>query len=400
MDRNEFLYHLQNEPIINSHSHHLRDEEHHALTMGGVFRNSYVNWCGVSVPAGGSKGEISAWLDAVSNRGYFVWLEKALMEIYGIKERLSAASWGVYDEAISSANQDKDWHIRLLREKCRYEAVILDTYWSPGEDNGHPELFRPAYRFNSFFYGYDQTAKDHNGDNIQVMRRCNITDIDEYTEFLKQVMREQKQKGCVTFKCALAYDRALDFGEAVKERAQCAMRGNADADDIKSFQDYVFDVVCVTAAQLKMPVQIHTGLGLMNGTNAMRLQPLIARHPDTVFWLMHGSYPWTDDIAGLTHAYSNVWADLCWLPLISYAASRRLIAELIDVCGAGRVVWGCDTWTSEESCGAKLAFLDVLSRVLCERVEAGLMDADDARRYAKAVMHDNAEGIISGIKLI
>ena len=75
------------------------------------------------------------------------------------------------------------------------------------------------------------------------------------------------------------------------------------------------------------------------------------------------------DIAGLAHVYSNVWADLCWLPLISPTAAHRLMHELIDVCNTDRVVWGCDTWTSEESYGARLAFLEVLSQVLYERVE-------------------------------
>ena len=127
----------------------------------------------------------------------------------------------------------------------------------------------------------------------------------------------------------------------------------------------------------------------MIDSNAMQLQPLIARNPRTTFLLMHGSYPWTDDIAGLTHVYTNVWADLCWLPIISPAAAHRLMHELIDVCDADRVIWGCDTWTSEESYGARMAFLDGLSRVLSERMDAGLMREQDALRYARAILHDN-----------
>lgn len=117
---------------------------------------------------------------------------------------------------------------------------------------------------------------------------------------------------------------------------------------------------------------------------------LIAANPSTTFWLMHGSYPWTADIAGLAHLYSNVWADLCWLPLISPTAAHRLINELIDVCNSDRVVWGCDTWTGEESYGARMAFIEVLCKVLHERVEAKLMYESDAIRYAKAVLYDNA----------
>ncbi|HEY9061413.1 MAG TPA: amidohydrolase family protein [Pseudobacteroides sp.] len=390
MDRNEFTCYLQSQPIVNSHSHHLPDKDQYSLALEAVLRNSYVNWCGTPIPSANSKEDIATWLDAVRTRSYFVWLEKAIMDLYGIEEHLDVESWITYDKAIRCSHQNKDWHIRLLREKCAYKAIVLDTFWSPGEDNGHPDLFKPAYRINSFFYGYNQTAKDHNGNNIQVMYNRDITDIDEYTDFIYQVIRDKKQAESVALKCALAYDRTLAFGETGKEQAQRAMVKDADAVDIKYFQDYVFDCVCKTAAELNIPIQIHTGLGLMTGSNAMQLQPLIARNPRTAFLLMHGSYPWISDITGLAHAYSNVWADLCWLPLISPAAAHRLLHELIDVCDANRVIWGCDTWTSEESYGARLAFLNVLSRVLCERVEAGLMREHDARRYAKAIMHDNA----------
>ena len=67
--------------------------------------------------------------------------------------------------------------------------------------------------------------------------------------------------------------------------AQKAMIDDPDEGDIRVFQNYVFDKICEIAAELSMPVQIHTGLGLMTGSNAMQLQPLIARNPNTTFGL-------------------------------------------------------------------------------------------------------------------
>lgn len=396
MDRSELLSWIEEQPIINSHSHHLPDHFHHNLTLENILRNSYVDWCGVPVPSLDSEAEVSAWLNAVRTRSYFVWLEKALMELYRIDEPLHSGNIETYDEAIRKGHQDKDWHLRVLRENCQYDTIILDTYWSPGEDNGHRGLFKPAYRINSFFYGYNLSAKDHNGHNIQVLYNRYITDIDKYVRFIEEVLVEQKTADCVVLKCALAYDRGLDFGRTAKAEAQRAL-GNDDPTeaDVLLFQDYVFDHVCRIAAELELPIQIHTGLGLMKRSSAMQLQPLIDRHPHTTFLLMHGSYPWTSDIAGLCHVYPNVWADLCWLPLISPTAAHRLLHELIEVCDADRIIWGCDTWNSEESYGARLAFLDVLSRVLTERVVAGLMTYGDALRLAKWILHDNAARLLS-----
>ena len=390
MNQTELLERLKSEPIINAHSHHLPDKEQEALTLQAVLRNSYVHWCGTPMPDTDNREMIKAWLSQVRFRGYFIWLEKALMALYEIDDPLDENSWATYDSAIRAAHRDPNWHLRILREKCKYEGILLDAYWTPGSDNGHPELFTPAYRVNSFLYGYNHAARDHNGNNIQISRKQDISDIDAYMAFISQDILKQKRAGCAALKCAAAYDRGLDFMEATKQQAQRAMTKNPDALSIRHFQDYVFDGVCACAAEIKLPVQIHTGLGLMVKSDAMRLQPLIARHPNTAFVLMHGSYPWTGDIAGLLNTYPNVWADLCWLPLISAAAALRLIHELIDTGDTNRMVWGCDTWTGEESFGARLAFLHVLSRALSERAEDGLMREKDMMIYARAVMRDNA----------
>ncbi|HZJ58583.1 MAG TPA: amidohydrolase family protein [Clostridia bacterium] len=397
MNKEKFLSCIQNEPIINSHSHHLQDVDHRGLNLQNVLRSSYVNWCHKPVPDGNSKDETALWLNSVRNRSYFIWIEKAMMDLYGIDEHLDADTWYIFDGAIRKAHSGGAWHLSILRDQCNYRAIFLDTFWKPGDDNNHPDLFKPAYRVNSLFYGYNRTARDHNENNFQLLEDRSITDIDEYIKLIGDVIHRKREAGCTVIKCALAYDRSLGFGDGTKENAQRAMNENPDEDDIRAFQNYVFDRICEIAAELSMPVQIHTGLGLMAGSNAMQLQPLISRNPNTIFWLMHGSYPWTSDIAGLAHVYPNVWADLCWLPLISPTAAHRLMHELIDVCNADRVVWGCDTWTGEESYGARLAFLEILSQVLCERVDMGRMREGDAQRYARAVMYDNAAGILGDI---
>lgn len=395
MDKQSFRAYLEEQPVISSHCHHLQAGEHQGMGLAGLLRQSYVNWCGVPVPDGDDPEAVENWLDAVGTRSYFVWLEKALMDIYGISERISAGTWGAYDRAIRQAHQDPDWHMRLLRDKCRYEAVMMDAYWAPGDDHGRPELFKPVYRVNSMFYGYNQSARDHNGHNFQLLEGTSITDIDEYLKQIERVLRDRKQAGCVAFKCALAYDRGLNFGPGNRAQAQNAMGENPQEEDILAFQNLVMDKICQVAEALNIPIQMHTGLGLMQDSRAIMLQPLIARYPEVTFVLMHGSYPWIADIPGLCHVYPNVWADLCWLPLISAAAAARMLDELIDVCNADRIVWGCDAWTGEESYAARLAFLDVLTRVLTGRVQAGLMGEGDAKRFARMLLHDNARMLVN-----
>jgi len=386
---------LWKEPLVSTHSHHLPEEEHQKLTLPGLLHQSYLNWCGGKVPDNGTPEEVNAWLKAVKNRSYFIWLEKALQQIYGIEKPLNAESWQEYDAAIRRAHMDAGHHLSLLTETCGYEAIFVDTYWNPGSDHGHPELFCPAYRVDRMFYGYNRKATDHNGNNLQVFLGIDTTDLDEYLDAMKKELRRVKQSGASVLKCAQAYDRSLIFGKPDKEKAALAMCEAPTEEAIRSFQNVVIHTVCEAAAELDIPVQIHTGLGKMEDSRAIGLQPLIAAHPDTTFLLMHASYPWTADIAGLVHAYPNVWADICWLPILSTTAAKRFLQELLDVCDGDRLVWGCDTWTSEESLGAKMAFIEVLSSVLCERAADGMMKEEDILSTARAIMFENARTILA-----
>lgn len=393
MNQEELLYNLRHEKIISSHSHHLPDGDHHTLNLQGVLEHSYVSWCTPSIPDGSNRAEVEAWLNVVRTRGYFVSLEKALMEIYAIPKRLSFDNWGLFDRSIREAHADPDWHLKLLK-KCRYETILLDAFWKPGDDNGHSDVFRPVFRVNSFFFGYNRETSDHNGNNAQVIYNLNTRDLDEYLAFLDAELERRHAAGAPLIKCALAYDRSLCFGRAAKDQARKAMLDNPSADDIAAFQNYLFHHICERSAALNMPMQIHTGLGLMDNSRAMSLQSAIAGHPDTRFILMHGSYPWMADIAGLTHVFPNVWADLCWLPLISTAATHRLLHELFDVCNGDRIIWGCDTWTSEESYGARRAFLKVLAQVMTERMKMNLMDEADAVRLSRYILRDNLKSLL------
>lgn len=58
----------------------------------------------------------------------------------------------------------------------------------------------------------------------------------------------------------------------------------------------------------------------------------------------HSYCNWMDDLLGLLHSYSNVYADLCWLPLISTSAAKRFLREALEIGGSiassGAVIHG------------------------------------------------------------
>ncbi len=369
--------------VVNTHSHYQVPDG--PRTLDGLFMNSYVKW--LNVPLGNTQAERAEFLEVVRHNTYFLWLERSLQRLYGFSEKLTAKNWDAWSEAITQTGlSDK----AILREICGYQAVILDAYWDPGADHGK-KLFTPTFRINSFLCGHSETAQDHNGNNALKLYGETPETFDEYLVFMRRIVKEKKAAGCVAIKCASAYDRSLDFQKVTKARAQKAYRAKgASKSDIKAFQDYVFFELCQIAAEENLPFQMHTGLGLIDRTNALVLREAIAENPGTRFMLFHGGYPWMDDIAAMAHFFPNVYVDLCWLPLISTGAAERFLHEMLDVTTADKLMWGCDTWTPQESYGALLAMREVTCRVLVKRIERGETDLEDAKALIGRILYRNA----------
>ena len=55
----------------------------------------------------------------------------------------------------------------VLKNKCKYQSVVVDTYWNPGSDNGRPELFTPAFRLDLFFLDYQKGLRNHDGVSLE-----------------------------------------------------------------------------------------------------------------------------------------------------------------------------------------------------------------------------------------
>lgn len=380
-------------PIVSTHEHHLPFPPAEQGSLEFLFTRGYVGWCGVDF---GRKSSRKRFLDLISGNSYFVWYEKALEDLFGFGGEITQRNWDSISEKVAAVLSEQEFHEKVVRDKCRYQRVILDAYWEPGSDNGRPDLYAPAFRINSFLFGNHAESGDHNGNNAQTLYgKCET--FDDYLDMIDRVIGEKKAAGCVCLKSALAYDRALDF-KPQSERAAARVFGmppkNVAPDELKAFGNYVFDHICSLAAKHDLPVQNHTGLGRLGGSNSMNLIPMIEKHPDTKFVLFHGGYPWTEEIAALTHNYPNVYADLCWLPSISPSAACRLLHSLIEAArDSSRITWGGDSWLVTESYAQSLGAKFVVKKVLSEKVAEGYLTESRAKRLAERILSVNAQEI-------
>ncbi len=374
---------------INTHSHHREDEFFAGFNLDKILRSSYVDWCQEEFDD--TRESRARYLKRVQYKSFFRELQRALMEIYGFQNELSAESWDEYNDVIAKKHEDATWQIDILKNICHYEKIILDAYWNPGHDDGHPELFATTFRIDPLFFGYDKDVFDHDGNNAYTLYGETGKDIDGYMEFVYNLIKSKISEGSVCIKNAIAYDRNIAYKPVKKaEASRVFQKKDYSTEDVANFQDYFFDGVCKIAAELHVPIQCHTGMGMLENTRAINMLNIIRENPGTVFSLMHGSFPWCSDILAYLDMYPNVYSDIVWLPSLSPKTAEYMLHQLIEVGTSNRIVWGCDTWNSEESYAAKLTMADVLARVLDEKIEREYFGLDDAHDIIKNIMHGNA----------
>ena len=387
--------HIGRMPVISTHEHHLRDSDQNELTLEGIFEHSYVGWQGI--PVGNSKKEHAEFLDKARYNSYFIWLQKALWGIYQVDSRITADNWSELSEKIKTAHGDPDFHLRVLREHCRYKAGLSDIYWDPGSDLGHPEIFKPVVRSDVFITCFHPDNRDHDGNSPWKFFTIKGLSFKEYVDFIIDFHRKKINAGAVAFKLATAYERTIGVQDSSFEKAARVYLTDpkeVHLSDKLAYGDYLIHRLCELAGELNVPFQIHTGLGQLSGSNPLLIEPLIERYPQTKFVLFHGGYPWYHEIGALAHNHSNVLVDLVWLPLISTTAAVSALHEYIEVVpSSDRIAWGSDSWTSEEAFGALMAFQHVLASVLAQKVQSSYIGMEDAKDIAEKLMYRNARKI-------
>lgn len=390
----KLLKYMDGMKVFNTHSHHYPQSEQADMDLMKMLHLTYLK---DDIKEGKiEEGVLEDFIERMKYNSYFTWLEKGIQTLYDIKEPLKIQNIEKTDTAIKKAYGTFGHNIRVLEDECCYEHMIVDAYWKPGEVSDMSDIFLSAYRINMYLYGYNRSATDHNGNNpYQVNQWESVKSLDEYIAFMHEELEEQIHKGCVALKCAAAYDRGLNFRKTNKENAEKAFLLGKNQEFIRKeevidFQNYIFYDICKFAAEHQIPVQCHTGLGLLYQTSAIYLQEVISDNPDTKFVLFHGNYPWMDDLCGLVCTYRNVYVDFCWLPIISTCVAGRFLEKIMDIGDISKICWGCDTWLAEDSYGALLAMKHVLGTVLGKKIDSGMLNYQSAEKICQKILFENA----------
>lgn len=237
----ELMSYISDHKIRNTHSHHLPEQAMVDFDLDKLINNTYLQW--QQVTPGTTAESRTAYLEKTRYKSYFVWLQKAIGELYGISEPITAQNWNQISDQIRKAHQNPDFYMDVLKNKCKYQKVIVDTYWNPGSDNGRPELFTPAFRLDLFFLGYKKGLRNHDGVSLEENFGELPDNLQDYVEWVRKWIIQKKSEGCVALKIAMAYERSLHFEKVTREQAERVFRlqeSDITQEDIRCFQDYLF----------------------------------------------------------------------------------------------------------------------------------------------------------------
>lgn len=382
---------LEEVPVINTHCHNIVDDKQSFVSLRDLLSATY---CGWNYDMSTIEDDPARFFQTMGCTSYAYWLLQAYGKLYDNGTPLNEENYPVIAKRIQTIYETTGSdQLQILEQVCRYRGILLDDYHDPGNSHGYSVML-PTYRVDMFLHGYDKHGTDQNEncpyDYLSVSVASSFEDYMEKVQ--ASIVARKKEMHCHSLKLAIAYERDLKFEVFDEGLADLAIQKRIQSPEtIRAFQDTTIDRICKIAAELDMPVQIHTGLGCLQETRAIGLLKLIQRNPKTRFVLFHGSYPWMEDILALAHNFQNVYPDLCWLPLLSTSSAEQFLPQLLDIAGNGRICWGCDTWTAQESYGALLAIRHVLAKVFSQKVEEGFYSMPYALELAKNILYGNAK---------
>jgi len=174
----------------------------------------------------------------------------------------------------------------------------------------------------------------------------------EIVTAVEEAMAKAAADGNVGFKTIAAYRTGLRVDpDATVAEAEASLEREANVPVRrrgKACRDLVLRRALGVAAELQLPVQVHTGFGdsdiRLAEADPLLLEELL-RTPEgstATLVLIHGSYPWHEEQAWLATTRPNVWAEVSLFDIFSPVTMGSRLLRWIDLAPTDKLIAGTD----------------------------------------------------------
>jgi hypothetical protein len=173
----------------------------------------------------------------------------------------------------------------------------------------------------------------------------------EIVRAVEQAVAEARAHGYVGLKTILAYRTGLAVDPTVTMEAAAESLRVKDLPVRrrgKPLRDLLTRRVLGWAAELHLPLQIHTGFGdseiRLQEASPLLLEELLSTPEGSAATvvLIHGSYPWHEELAFLALVRPNVYAELSLFNIFAPATVADRLERILELVPADKVLCGTD----------------------------------------------------------
>ncbi|HUU29132.1 MAG TPA: amidohydrolase family protein [archaeon] len=326
----------------------------------------------------------------------------AARDIYGIPD-IDEANWRKLNELIIAAKKP-GYRDDLFHQQAGIELMILDKIvWIDSSlAEGPPPNTVMVKRFDDFTLedNFVQPDMDHIR-AIAEKYNMQILTLDDHLAALDKAFDEIARRGYyVGLKSAIAYDRIIRFEDTPREEAgkifREIIRRKLSREERRPFEDFMMHQVVRRAGERGLPVQFHTGCQLGPGNDITNARPtlllnLFQKYPGTKFVLFHGGFPYMGELTALVKNYSNVYLDMCLMPVFSMSVTKEWLHKWLETLPVNKInVFGGDCLFPEGTYGHSVMARQLVAETLTEKVEAGYLSMDEALSIARRILRENA----------
>jgi len=351
--------------------------------------------------------------EKIKNTGYSRCMEIAARDLYGV-DGINSETYKQLSRKMMDRNREGlyKW---VLKEKAGIDICILDTLTHDYQVDS--DLFVPVLRVSE--YSSPMNKKD-----LELLGKQFGNPIHNLGDYINLVKgRFDALKGKVAaVKIALAYNRSLHFEKRTYSEAEESLNkmyktkgfhrvpiadteysetilDGPGKEELLPLQDYLVHLTIQEASRRGLPIQIHTGLhegnqNIVSNSNPELLVNLFLEYGDAKFDIFHGSWPYSSQLSALAKNFQNVYIDMCWMHIISPSRARSALDEWLDEVPVNKIMgFGGDYLCVEGSYGHSMMARENVAKVFARKVDDGIYDIDEAKKYATWILRDNPKNL-------
>jgi hypothetical protein len=351
--------------------------------------------------------------EKIKNTGYSRCMEIAAHDLYGV-DGINSETYKQLSRKMMDRNREGlyKW---VLKEKAGIDICILDTLTHDYQVDS--DLFVPVLRVSEY-------TSPMNKKDLELLGKQFGNPIHNLGDYINLVKgRFDALNGKVAaVKIALAYNRSLHFEKRTYSEAEESLNkmyktkgfhrvpiadteysetilDGPGKEELLPLQDYLVHLTIQEASRRGLPIQIHTGLhegnqNIVSNSNPELLVNLFLEYGDAKFDIFHGSWPYSSRLSALAKNFQNVYIDMCWMHIISPSRARSALDEWLDEVPVNKIMgFGGDYLCVEGSYGHSVMARENVAKVLARKVDDGIYDIDEAKKYATWILRDNPKNL-------